>query len=100
MNNALNVSYKVDTREIPKLPANKALEGCIFNDWQVAFHAKICQVKVADILEPDFVPPEQDDLDYDTYKTKSDWVKNHLISATVGTYAFTFIDPEANSDGR
>eukprot|EP00957_Ditylum_brightwellii_P045059 3418056-Ditylum_brightwellii.AAC.1 len=29
----INVSYKVETKEILKLPANKSLRGKVFNDW-------------------------------------------------------------------
>eukprot|EP00957_Ditylum_brightwellii_P015925 1199254-Ditylum_brightwellii.AAC.1 len=31
---SLNVSYKVETREIPKLPPNKSLKGKLFGEWQ------------------------------------------------------------------
>ena len=47
---ALNVSYKVETKEIPKLPANKTLKGKIFDDWVSIFYVKMCQAKVYDIL--------------------------------------------------
>ena len=36
----LNVSYKVQSKETPKLLAGKLLKGNIFNDWHTNFLAK------------------------------------------------------------
>eukprot|EP00957_Ditylum_brightwellii_P194908 14849019-Ditylum_brightwellii.AAC.1 len=33
----LNVSYQVETKEIPKLPVNKLHEGKVFDDWNSSF---------------------------------------------------------------
>ena len=44
---ALNFSYHVETKEIPKLPANKSLKGKIFDDWHTVFTTKMDQVQVA-----------------------------------------------------
>eukprot|EP00957_Ditylum_brightwellii_P194685 14830260-Ditylum_brightwellii.AAC.1 len=41
----INVSYKVEIKEIPKLPANKSLKGKIFNKWHGNFYVKMCQAK-------------------------------------------------------
>jgi len=47
----LNVSYKVETKEIPKLPPNKSLKGKLFDDWHASFYVKMCQAQLDDILE-------------------------------------------------
>eukprot|EP00957_Ditylum_brightwellii_P172269 13114752-Ditylum_brightwellii.AAC.1 len=41
----INVSYKVEIQEIPKLPANKSLKEKIFDEWYGNFHVKMCQAK-------------------------------------------------------
>eukprot|EP00957_Ditylum_brightwellii_P152850 11634252-Ditylum_brightwellii.AAC.1 len=41
----INVSYKVETKEIPKLPASKSLKGEIFDEWHKIFYVKMCQAK-------------------------------------------------------
>eukprot|EP00957_Ditylum_brightwellii_P003288 249666-Ditylum_brightwellii.AAC.1 len=41
----INVSYKVETKEIPKLPANKLLKEKIFDKWHGNFYVKMCQAK-------------------------------------------------------
>eukprot|EP00957_Ditylum_brightwellii_P179713 13690040-Ditylum_brightwellii.AAC.1 len=55
--NGINVSYKVEVKEIPKLPANKSLRGNVFNDWHASFYVKMCQTKLDDILSEDYVKP-------------------------------------------
>eukprot|EP00957_Ditylum_brightwellii_P107675 8214499-Ditylum_brightwellii.AAC.2 len=42
---SLNISYKVETREIPKLPPNKSLKGKLLDEWQGIFYVKMCQAK-------------------------------------------------------
>eukprot|EP00957_Ditylum_brightwellii_P102891 7842095-Ditylum_brightwellii.AAC.1 len=79
----LNVSYKVETKEIPKLPLNKSLKGKLFDKWQGNFYVKMCQAKVDDILEEDCVSPKEGENGYDLHKTKDDFVKNHLLTATM-----------------
>lgn len=86
----LNVSYKVETKEIPKLPPNKSLKGKLFDKWQGNFYVKMCQAKVNDILEEDCVPPKESDNGYDLHKTKDDFVKNHLLMAAMGLNAASF----------
>eukprot|EP00957_Ditylum_brightwellii_P005228 399311-Ditylum_brightwellii.AAC.1 len=41
----INVSYKVETKEIPKLPANNLLRGKVFDGWHASFYMKMCQAK-------------------------------------------------------
>eukprot|EP00957_Ditylum_brightwellii_P162065 12338492-Ditylum_brightwellii.AAC.1 len=41
----ITVSYKVETKKIPKLPANKSLKGSIFDEWHGIFYVKMCQAK-------------------------------------------------------
>eukprot|EP00957_Ditylum_brightwellii_P008942 676750-Ditylum_brightwellii.AAC.1 len=48
--NGLNVSYKVETRDIPKLPPYKSLKGKIFDNWHSYFYVKMCQAKLGDML--------------------------------------------------
>eukprot|EP00957_Ditylum_brightwellii_P182826 13926397-Ditylum_brightwellii.AAC.1 len=88
----LNVSYKVETKEILKLLPNKSLQGKLFDEWQGSFYVKMCQVKVDDILEEDYVPPKEGENGYDLYKTKDDFVKNHLLMATMGLNATSLIN--------
>eukprot|EP00957_Ditylum_brightwellii_P006736 511617-Ditylum_brightwellii.AAC.2 len=72
--NGINVSYKVETKEIPKLPANK------------------CQAKVADILDKKYVTPDTTSKEYKLLKTKDAILKNHLLTATMGSNASSFIN--------
>ena len=36
----LNISYKVETKEIPTLPPNKSLKGKLFDEWHGNFYVK------------------------------------------------------------
>lgn len=45
-NEDINVSYKIETKEIPKLPANKSLKGKVFDDWHASFYVKMCQASL------------------------------------------------------
>lgn len=54
-NGTLNVSYKVDSKDIPTLQANKALKGQIFDDWYQIFYAKMSQAQVSKLMEENFV---------------------------------------------
>eukprot|EP00957_Ditylum_brightwellii_P166536 12676892-Ditylum_brightwellii.AAC.1 len=56
------------------------------------FYAKMCQVKVDDILEESYVPPKEGEDGYDLHKTKDDFVKNHLLMATMSSNAASFIN--------
>eukprot|EP00957_Ditylum_brightwellii_P142677 10871220-Ditylum_brightwellii.AAC.1 len=81
----INVSYKVETKEIPKSPANKSLKGKIFDEWHGNFYVKMCQAKVADILEKNYVTPDATSKDYELHKTKDAFLKNHLLTAMMGS---------------
>ena len=48
---ALNVSNCVETKEIPKLPANKSLKDKIFDDWYTVVTTKMDQAQVAELLD-------------------------------------------------
>ena len=61
----------METKEIPKLPANKAIKGKIFDDWQATFLVKMSQAKVDDIMEDSYVKPRQGDAGYDEFKMKA-----------------------------
>ena len=52
----------------------------------------MCQAKVGNILEKDYVPPNKDDDGYELYKVKDDFLKNHLLTATMGSNASSFIN--------
>ena len=79
----INVSYKVETKEIPKLPANKSLKGKIFDEWHGNFYVKMCQAKVADILNKNYVTPDARSKEYKLHKMKDAFLKNHLLTATM-----------------
>ena len=88
----LNVSYKVETKDIPKLPAGKALKGKIFDDWHTTFHTKMCQARIEDIMEPGYTPPKPKENGYQSFRTKDAYLKNHLLSATIGSNAISFLN--------
>ena len=88
----LNVSYKVETKEIPKLPPNKSLKGKIFDDWHSSFYVKMCQAKLNDILAEGYMVPDEADKEYKNYKIKDDFLKNHLLTATLESNASSFIN--------
>ena len=83
----VNVSYKVEAKEIPKLPPNKTLRGQTFDDWHVNFYAKMCQARVDSILRKGYVKPGELDDKYEEYKAKASFLKNHLLTATQNTNA-------------
>eukprot|EP00957_Ditylum_brightwellii_P072866 5537901-Ditylum_brightwellii.AAC.1 len=71
----IDVSYKVETTEIPKLPANK-----------------MCQAKVADILKKNYVTPDARSEDYELCKTEGAFLKNHPLTPMMGLNASSFIN--------
>lgn len=91
-NKGLNVSYRVETKEIPKLPPNKSLKGKIFDDWHSSFCVKMCRAKLNDLLAEGFIVPDKNEAGYDEYKLKDDFLKNHLLTATLESNASSFID--------
>ena len=88
----LNISYKVESKDIPKLPANKSLRGRIFDDWHASFYVKMCQAKLRDILEDGYIPPDPSEDNYERFKVKDDYLKNHILTATLGSNANSFIN--------
>eukprot|EP00957_Ditylum_brightwellii_P166719 12691259-Ditylum_brightwellii.AAC.1 len=52
----------------------------------------MCQAKVDDILEDAYVVPPKNEEEYELYKTKENFVKNHLLTATMGPNAALFIN--------
>ena len=61
---SLNVSWKVETKEIPVLPPNKTLKGEVFDEWHRNFYVKMCQAKIGDLLVKTYVPPKVEDEGY------------------------------------
>eukprot|EP00957_Ditylum_brightwellii_P064333 4882370-Ditylum_brightwellii.AAC.1 len=60
----INVTYKVETKEILKLPAKQSLKGKIFDEWHGNFYVKMCQAKVADIAVGVYIYHTQSDEVY------------------------------------
>ena len=52
----------------------------------------MCQAKLNDILAIDYIPPDEFEDEYDTYKMKDDFLKNHLLTATLESNASSFIN--------
>ena len=52
----------------------------------------MCQAKIGDILEKNYVPPEKGSEGYSIYKTKDTFLKNHLLTATMSSHAAPFIN--------
>ena len=73
------------------MPPNKSLKVRLFDDWHATFYVKMFQAKLADILQEGYTKSEQSDEDYEQYKTKDDFLKNHLLTAMIGSIAIAFI---------
>ena len=84
-NMGVNTSYKVEAKEIPKLPPNKTLRRQIFDNWLMNFYAKICQAQVGSILVTGYTKPDEFDNEYDEYTAKESCLKNHLLAVTQNT---------------
>eukprot|EP00957_Ditylum_brightwellii_P139242 10612364-Ditylum_brightwellii.AAC.1 len=52
----------------------------------------MCQAKVVDILEKNYVTPDSTNEGYELHKTKDAFLKNHLLTATMGLNASFFIN--------
>ena len=50
--NLVNLNYKVEAKEYPKLPKNTNLKGSVFNDWHNVFTVKLKQAQVGALLDP------------------------------------------------
>ena len=68
------------------------MKGKLFDEWHGIFYVKMCQAKVGNTLEKDYVPPNKNDDGYELYKVKDDFLKNHLLTATMGSNASSFIN--------
>ena len=69
-NDGINVLYKVETKKIPVLPANKIFKGEIFDEWHSIFYVKMCQAKVSNVLEKWSLIPPMESEEYELHKTK------------------------------
>eukprot|EP00957_Ditylum_brightwellii_P055103 4177006-Ditylum_brightwellii.AAC.1 len=52
----------------------------------------MCQTKVDDILDDAYIAPLASKEGYELYKSKDNFVKNHLLTATMGSNATSFIN--------
>eukprot|EP00957_Ditylum_brightwellii_P116597 8894015-Ditylum_brightwellii.AAC.1 len=52
----------------------------------------MCQAKLGDMLAEDFKMPDASEEEYAMYKLKEDFLKNHLLTATLGSNASPFIN--------
>eukprot|EP00957_Ditylum_brightwellii_P010765 815950-Ditylum_brightwellii.AAC.1 len=57
----------------------------------------MCQAKVDDILDDAYIAPLASEEGYELYKTKDNFVKNHLLKATMGSNATLFINVKTMS---
>ena len=53
------------------------------------------QARIEEIIDLDYVKPLKEDLEYETHKIKTDYLKNHLLTAIIGSNANSFISPRA-----
>eukprot|EP00957_Ditylum_brightwellii_P154748 11778227-Ditylum_brightwellii.AAC.1 len=52
----------------------------------------MCQAKVADIFDKNYVTPDSISENYELQKTNDAFLKNHLLTATMGSNANSFIN--------
>eukprot|EP00957_Ditylum_brightwellii_P198083 15091190-Ditylum_brightwellii.AAC.1 len=52
----------------------------------------MCQAKVADILDKNYVTIDARSKEYKLHKTKDEFLKNHLVTALMGLNASSFIN--------
>ena len=92
------MSTKLDAKDVPKLPKNHAsLKGKVFDDWLlIAFTVKLQQAGFTGIWDRGYTAPSPSDKDaYAKYSIKADlFLRSHLVTATLGTNAYAFMDPE------
>ena len=88
----LMISNKLDARDIPKLKAAVSLKGKVFDDWATAFKVKLEQAGCTDILEPGYTPPTANDPDFHAFEVKANYLASHLVTATLNSHAYNFID--------
>ena len=83
--------FKVDFKSIVKLPASGLKDN--FLEWVEAFLAQLTLANCGELLEDSYTPPSKSSPDYAAFQNKDMWLKNCLISATMGTTAYPNIDP-------
>ena len=71
----MNIIYKVESKEIPRLPEGKLLKGKIFDDGHTNFLAKMSQARIDDILDKKIVRSDAKDKYYPFFKMKFDFLK-------------------------
>eukprot|EP00957_Ditylum_brightwellii_P061625 4676275-Ditylum_brightwellii.AAC.1 len=52
----------------------------------------MCQAKLSDVLTEDYTAPGEYDDEYEEYKLKGDFLKNHLLTATLELNASSFVN--------
>eukprot|EP00957_Ditylum_brightwellii_P025908 1960002-Ditylum_brightwellii.AAC.1 len=52
----------------------------------------MCQAKLQDLFEDGYVIPDPSESDYDDYKMKDDFLRNHLLTAMLESNASSFIN--------
>eukprot|EP00957_Ditylum_brightwellii_P162361 12362971-Ditylum_brightwellii.AAC.1 len=50
------------------------------------------QAKLTNLLSEGYTVPKQGDTDYDNYKMQDDFLKNHLLTATLESNTSSFIN--------
>eukprot|EP00957_Ditylum_brightwellii_P187997 14312756-Ditylum_brightwellii.AAC.1 len=66
--------------------------GLMFN-----LYVKMCQAKVADILDKNYVTQDATSKDYELHKTKDAFLKNHLLTGMMGSNASSFINVKSTT---
>ena len=89
----LNISYKVEPKDVPKLPKGN-LKGRIFDEWHTTFLAKMSQARISDIMMDTFVRFLPTSPKYKLFIDKLDYLKNHILTATINTHASSFLEPD------
>ena len=85
-------NFKVDSRDIPKLPKNKSVQSS-FADWEESFAVKMKLANVGDLLDQTYKVLAKTSDKYATYKAKDAFLQSCLITATQGTDAYPEICP-------
>lgn len=84
---SVSSSWKVDSRDIPKLPKNKSVQAG-FSIWEQSFKVKMQLAKVGDIMEDEYDISTLDDDELQVYKEKDAYLKSCLVTATMETTAY------------
>ena len=89
----LNISYKVEPKDVPKLPKGN-LKGRMFDEWHTTFLAKMSQARISDIMIDTYVRLLPKSPEYKLFLYKLDYLKNHILTATINTHASSFLEPD------